>query len=604
MEYTGKQQFMVTNQKKDTQIKNQLNTESTIILNRKKIKKILKIIEKYHYFSFIIKTDSLDIQVARIIGIYLSVVPNQVLYIPITHHDECSVKKNDINHNLKRVKALFENQHQLKISYDIKKNYHLLKKYNIKLSGNQFDTMIASYMLDDKYKKNKTIEDLANIWIEKNEKKVNKKKIIDQESDINLKLYTEISILLNKEKKIKEILENIEIPLINVIANIEENGVLIDSHKLKKQSKKINLQLFQLREEAHRLIGLSFNLLSSKQLKEILLLITENKINIVGNNNQSNIQKTDVLLNIVKNYRSLYKLKSTYIDQLPKKINKMTGRIHTCYHQANTTTGRLSSTNPNLQNIPSKTEEGNDIRKAFVASENCFIVSADYSQIELRILTHLSQDKEMIKLFSNNSDIHKITASEIFNIPITEITDIQRQHAKVINFSLIYGMGSFGLSKQLQINISTAKQYIAIYFKRYKGIYEYKKYIYQSALKKGYVSTLNGRKIYIPNINSKNFLIRKSAERQAINAPIQGTASDIIKLAMINIYNFLQKKHHIDAKMIMQVHDELVFEIKKEKINSIYKEIRNIMEYSTTLDIPILVHIKIGNNWKENIKNI
>lgn len=594
---------MVTNQKTNTQIKNKLNTESTVISNKKKIKQVFKIIEKYHYFSFIIKTDSLDMQIARIIGIYLSVVPNQVLYIPIKNHDKYSINKNDVNYNLKKIKTLFENQYQLKIGYDVKKNYHILKKYNIKLSGDQFDTMIASYMLNNTCKKNKTIEDLANIWIRKNEKKIDIKNFTNQESDINLKLYTAISIRLNKEKKIKEILENIEMPLISVIANIEENGVLIDSHKLKKQSKKIDLQLLKLRKDAYQLIGSSFNLLSSKKLKEILLLIKKNK-NIISDENQLNVQKTDILLNIVKNYRSLYKLKSTYIDPLPKKINKITGRIHTCYHQVNTITGRLSSTNPNLQNIPSKTKEGNDIRKAFVASENCCIVSADYSQIELRILTHLSQDKEMIKLFSNNSDIHKITASEIFNTPITEVTERQRQHAKVINFSLIYGMGSFGLSKQLQINMSTAKQYIAMYFKRYKGIYEYKKYIYQSALKKGYVSTLNGRKIYIPNITEKNFLIRKTAERQAINAPIQGTASDIIKLAMIKIYNFFKKKHHIDAKMIMQVHDELVFEIKKEKINSIYKEIRNIMEYSTKLDIPILVRIKIGNNWKENIKYI
>ncbi|HXK00436.1 MAG TPA: DNA polymerase [Buchnera sp. (in: enterobacteria)] len=597
---------MATNHKIEKKIKNKLDTEYTIVSNKKKIEKMLQIIEQYHYFSFTIKTDSLDIQVARITSISLSVMPNQVFYIPIINHDEYFFKKNDVNNNFKKIKNLFENLHQLKIGYNIKKNYQILKKYNIKLSGNQFDTMIASYMLNNTYKKNEKIEDLENLWINKNEKNIDIKIINNRESDINLKLYITMSIILNEEKKTKEILENIEMPLIKVIANIEENGILIDSDILKKQSKKINCQLLKLKEDAYRLIGFSFNILSSKKLKEILLLIEENKNkkNIIIHDDQSHIQKKDVLLNIVKNYRSLYKLKSTYVDTLPKKINKITGRIHTCYNQANTITGRLSSTNPNLQNIPSKTQEGNNIRQAFIASENCYIVSADYSQIELRILAHLSQDKSMIKLFSDNADIHKITASEIFNIPITEVTNVQRQHAKVINFSLIYGMESFGLSKKLKINIPTAKKYISVYFKRYKGVYEYKKYICQSALKTGYVSTLNGRKIYIPNITSKNFFTRKSAERLSINAPIQGTASDIIKLAMIKIYNFLQQKHHIDAKMIMQVHDELVFEIKKEKINSIYKGIRNIMEYSTKLDIPILVHIKIGNNWKENIQYI
>ncbi|CAL4323946.1 DNA polymerase [Buchnera aphidicola] len=578
------------------------NIEYILILKKEKFEKMLKKIEKFNFFSFIIQTKLFNINHAYITGFSFSITINQIFYIPIINNDFFSLKIHDQYDILVQLKILFENKNILKIGYNIKKNYHFFKKYNITLSGNKFDTMIASHMLKNIYKNKEILEDLEKTWIEKNEINKNNidiKKYIDLKSHINLKLYEEILVYLEKEKKIKKILENIEIPLIEIIANIERNGVLINIKKLKKQSKEINIKLSNLQQDAYQLTGLSFNILSSTQSRKMLLQIKENKNNI-----KSNIQKKDILLNIIKNYRSLYKLKSTYLDQLPKKINKKTGKIHTCYYQTNTLTGRLSSKNPNLQNIPSKTKEGYNIRKAFIAKQNFFIVSADYSQIELRILAHLSQDKKLIKIFLNNYDLHKITASEIFNVPIANITNEQRQLAKIINFSLIYGISPFSLSNRLKINILQAKEYIKTYFQRYKDVRKYLQNTYQFALEKGYVLTFYGRKIFIPNINSKNFLIRKSAERTAINAPIQGTVSDIIKLAMIKIYNCFKKKYHLDAKMIMQVHDELVFEIKKEKIKNICKDIRHIMEYNTKLDVPICINIKIGNNWNENIKHI
>ncbi|CAL4043590.1 DNA polymerase [Buchnera aphidicola] len=591
---------MVTNTVITKYTENIKNIEYNIILKKEQFEKMLKIIEKYNNFSFIIKTNLPDIHTNNITGFSFSVIINQVFYIPIIDKNILSLKIKDKNNILKKIKNLFENHNQLKIGHNIKNNYHLLKKYNIKLSGNTFDTMIASYVLNNTHKNHIKIEELENLWIQNNKKKnTNREKNIGQESEINLKIYIVMLLYLNKEEKIKKIIENIEIPLVKIIANIEENGILINIKQLKEQSKKITTQLVKLKHDAYQLTGTSFNILSSQQLKKNLLIIKNRKNSVT-----SNIKKNDMLLNIVKNYRSLYKLKSTYIDPLPKRINKITGRIHTCYYQTNTLTGRLSSKNPNVQNIPSKTKEGKEIRKAFISEKNYFIVSADYSQIELRILAYVSKDKELIKAFSNDSDIYKITASEIFNIPIINVTDEQRQHAKVINFSLIYGMGPFGLSNKLNINILTAKEYIKTYFKRYRGIKKYIKHTYQFALKKGYVLTLYGRKIHIPHITSKNFLIRQSAERTAVNAAIQGTSSDIIKLAMVKIYNFFKTQHHLNAKIIMQVHDELVFEIKKEKINSICKEIRNIMESNTILDTPIPVRIKIGHNWQDTIKTI
>ncbi|MCW5196722.1 hypothetical protein LDP10_02065 [Buchnera aphidicola (Pemphigus obesinymphae)] len=576
--------------------------EYIIILTKEKFEKMLKKIEKFNSFSFIIQTKSFNTNNTYITGFSFSTTINQIFYIPIINNDFFSLKINDQYDILIQIKILFESKNILKIGYNIKKNYHFFKKYDITLSGRKFDTMIASYMLKNIYKNKEILEYLEKKWIEENKinkKNIDIKKCVDLKSHINLKLYEEILVHLEKEKKIKKILENIEIPLIEIIANIERNGVLINMKKLKDQSKEIDIKLSNLQKNAYQLTGLSFNILSTTQLKKILLQIKENK-----NDVKYNVQKKDILLKIIKNYRSLYKLKSTYLDPLPKKINKITGKIHTCYYQTNTLTGRLSSKDPNLQNIPSKTKEGYNIRKAFIAKKNFFIVSADYSQIELRILAHLSQDKELIKIYHNNSDLHKITASEIFNVPIVDITETQRQNAKIINFSLMYGISPFSLSNRLKINILQAKEYIKKYFQRYKDVRKYMQSTYQFALKKGYVLTFHGRKIYIPNINSKNFLIRKSAERTSINAPIQGTASDIIKLAMIKIYNCFKKKYHSDAKMIMQVHDELVFEVQKEKIENVCEDIRLIMEYNTKLDVPICINVKIGNNWKENIKHI
>jgi DNA polymerase-1 len=426
-----------------------------------------------------------------------------------------------------------------------------------------------------------------------------------EDADITLQLNQFFNPAIENDAPLKFIYESIEMPTAEVLLKIERNGVLIDDKKLNEQSHEIGKKILLLEEEAYQLAGQPFNLASPKQLQDILF----NKLGIKSlKKTPSGAPSTDedVLQELALDYplpklllehRSLSKLKSTYTDKLPKMINLNTGRIHTSYNQAVAITGRLASSDPNLQNIPIRTLEGRKIREAFIANKGSSILSADYSQIELRIMAHLSQDKRLLDAFKNNEDIHKSTAAEIFGCELNSVSNEQRRYAKVINFGLIYGMSVFGLSKSLGIERSAAANYIETYFARYPGVKKYMENAKLFAKDKGYVETLFGRRLWIPEINGSNGIRRAAAERAAINAPMQGTAADLIKLAMIAVDQWLSQNAHLKTKMIMQVHDELVFEVPQNEIEILQKELPRLMEGVAKLDIPLIVDIGVGLNW-------
>lgn len=622
-DYLNKNNWFLSNSLKCKEDKNKLISQykNKIIVDKVIFLNWINKIKDKNIFAFFIETDTTIIQHANILSITLSINEKETIHLPFNKKE--TKTKNSINYVniLFFLKPLLEDKLKIKIVQDLKFNIKLLNKYNIKLLGTSFDIVLEKYILKSylyKHNINILIHDFQN---HKTNNKENKTKNLNKETSekkyissikksINIfKLHFKMFKILNKEKQTKYILENIDIPLTKVILNIEQNGVLIDKNKLKIYSKKIFQKLIHLEKEAHKIAGEFFNLSSNKQSQKILFeklgLDTFKK---TKNGNYSTNEKVLLFLSkksslplIILNYRSLNKLQSTYINKLLKMQNINTGRIYTSYDQTSTSTGRLSSANPNLQNIPIRTKEGRNIRKAFIAPEGYSIVSADYSQIELRILAHLSKDQILLNAFKNDQDIHCLTAIDLFNVnDINQITKEQRQIAKTINFSLIYGMSAFGLSEKLQIPIKQSREHIKKYFNHYKGVLQYIIKIRKLALKNGFVETLIGRKLYVPNIFSNNILIRKSAERMSINAPMQGSASDIIKKAMINIYKYI-KKNNIsnDVKMIIQVHDELVFEVKTEKLKEISKNIKKIMESSITLDIPLKVDLGVGKNWKQ-----
>ena len=511
----------------------------------------------------------LDVKDNEIVGISLAIKIGAAIYVPI-----------------RRVKSILENKNISKIGYDIKNSLEILANYDIHLQGIKFDIMLEAYVL------NSTASRHDNILI--------------ANADMILQSHADLWPRIAKEPGLLKVFQEIEMPLIKVLANLEQNGVAIDAEFLNNESEKFGKRISELEEEAYKLAGSIFNLASPKQLREILF--TELKLPILKKTPIGQPSTAEVVLQtlaldyplpkIILEYRTLAKLKSTYTDSLPRQINPATGRVHTSYNQAVTATGRLSSTNPNLQNIPIRTKEGRQIRKAFIAPRGYKIVSADYSQIELRIMAHLSQDKDLLAAFSNGEDIHKATAAEVFAIALDNVTKEQRRSAKAINFGLIYGMSAFGLARQLDISHEAAQNYIDLYFARYPGVKDFMEKTREKARKNGFVETLFGRRLYVPDINASNFQRQSAAERAAINAPMQGTAADIIKLAMINIDNWIQKTN-LDIKMIMQVHDELVFEIAAQDVEFAIENIQKYMTKSVQLSVPIAVHIGIGNNWDE-----
>jgi DNA polymerase-1 len=428
-----------------------------------------------------------------------------------------------------------------------------------------------------------------------------------EDADITLRLHNVLWQKLNENIELVNVFKEIELPLSSVLAKMEQFGVLIDSQKLAQQSQDLAVRILELETKVHELAGEEFNLGSPKQLQEILynkmdLPVLKKTPKGAPSTAEEVLQELAInypLPKLLMEYRGLSKLKNTYTDKLPKMINSRTGRVHTSYHQAITATGRLSSTDPNLQNIPIRTEEGRRVRQAFIAREGYKIVAADYSQIELRIMAHLSGDEGLLKAFANGQDIHKATASEVFDTAVDEVSIEQRRNAKAINFGLIYGMSAFGLSKQLNISRHDAQKFMDLYFERYPSVLTYMENTRQVASEKGYVSTVFGRRLYLPEINATNGMRRKSAERAAINAPMQGTAADIIKKAMLDVDRWIDTLPIDDVRMIMQVHDELVFEIKEHKLSEYQLKIISLMEDAVQLDVPLIVEAGVGENWDE-----
>jgi DNA polymerase-1 len=576
-------------------------------------------------FAFDLETDSLDTLSANIVGVAFAVAPGEAAYLPVAHDYLDAPLQLDRKEVLARLKPLLEDKKLFKVGQNLKYDRGVLNNYGIELQGIKFDTMLESYALNSVVGRH-DMDTLASRWL--NHKTVTFEEIAGkgkkqltfnqialeqaahyaaEDADVTLQLHLKMWPELEKEQGPKEVFENIEMPLVTVISRIERNGVLIDQAILAKHSQELTTRLAELEQKAHELAGEPFNLSSTKQLQTILFEkqgIKPTKKTPGGAPSTSEEVLAELALDyplpkVILEHRGLSKLKSTYTDKLPVMINPLTGRVHTSYHQAVTATGRLSSTDPNLQNIPVRNEEGRRIRQAFIASEGHQILAADYSQIELRIMAHLSQDKGLLSAFSAGEDIHRATAAEVFGMALDKVTGEQRRSAKAINFGLIYGMSAFGLSRQLNIGAGEARKYMDLYFERYPGVLEYMESTRQQAAEKGYVSTLDGRRLYLPDIKASNAMRRKAAERAAINAPMQGTAADIIKKAMIAVDGWLTPQANPDVKMIMQVHDELVFEVKTSEIEAATVKIRELMENSMQLDVPLRVDVGVGHNWDE-----
>lgn len=595
------------------------------ILDEETFAQWLKKLQASDVFAFDLETDALDTISANIIGLSFAVAAGEAAYLPVAHDYLDAPPQLDRNQVLAQLKPLLEDPRVLKVGQNLKFDRGVLKNYDIELAGIKFDTMLESYMLNSVGGKH-DMDSLAQRWLNhktvtfteiagkgKNQLTFNQIALEEaghyaaEDADVTLQLHQKMWPELEQQPGPKNVFETIEMPLVTVISRIERNGVLIDQGILASHSKELTTRLAELEQKAHELAGEPFNLSSTKQLQTILFEkqgIKPTKKTPGGAPSTSEEVLAELALDyplpkVILEHRGLSKLKSTYTDKLPLMINPHSGRVHTSYHQAVTATGRLSSSDPNLQNIPVRNEEGRRIRQAFIAPAGHRIVAADYSQIELRIMAHLSQDKGLLKAFAEGQDIHRATAAEVFSTPLDNVSNEQRRSAKAINFGLIYGMSAFGLSRQLNIGAGEAKKYMDLYFERYPGVLQYMESTRQQASEQGYISTLDGRRLYLPDINSGNAIRRKAAERAAINAPMQGTAADIIKRAMIAVDEWLLAQKTPEVKMIMQVHDELVFEVQENAVESASKKIRELMENSMKLDVPLRVDIGVGDNWDQ-----
>ncbi|MDH3001068.1 DNA polymerase I [Chelonobacter oris] len=568
------------------------------------------------------ETDSLNYMQANLVGISFALQNGEAAYLPLQHRYLDAPEQLDLSAALAKLKPILENPQIKKIGQNIKYDETIFFRHGIELQGVVYDTMLESYILDSTGRHN--MDDLAKRYLGHNtitfEELAGKGKnqlTFDQipieqaaeyaaeDADITMKLHQTLWKKVQTEPTLVELFEKLEMPLVSVLSRIERNGVLLDSDLLFQQSSEIANRLIQLEQQAHELAGEPFNLASTKQLQEILfgklgLPVIKKTPKGAPSTNEEVLEELAYehdLPKILVEHRGLSKLKSTYTDKLPLMVDKDSGRVHTSYHQAVTITGRLSSSDPNLQNIPIRTEEGRRIRKAFVAAKGNKIIAADYSQIELRIMAHLSNDSGLGKAFAEGKDIHRATAAEIFGVSLDDVTSEQRRSAKAINFGLIYGMSAFGLARQLGIARGQAQQYIDLYFQRYPGVQTFMSDIQQKAREQGYVETLFKRRLYLPEIKSTNAMRRKGAERVAINAPMQGTAADIIKRAMLAIDDEIRNSDEI--KMIMQVHDELVFEVRSDKVEHYAARIKTLMEQAAELAVPLIAEVGVGENWDE-----
>jgi DNA polymerase-1 len=568
------------------------------------------------------ETTSLDPLQARIVGMSFAVEAGAAAYLPLAHDYAGAPAQLDFAATLQRVKPLLENPAILKVGQNLKYDAHVLANHGIALNGIAHDTLLQSYVLESHRTHN--MDDLAmrhlgltTITFEqvagKGAKQVGFNQVaIEQASeyaaedaDITLQLHQNLHPQIARDEKLTYIYRDLEMPVMNILFNIERNGVLLDSAMLQAQSHELGLKLLDLEQQAHALAGQPFNLGSPKQLQEILfgkLGIKPLKKTPSGapSTDEDVLQELALdhpLPKVLLEYRGLAKLKSTYTDKLPRMVDAQTGRVHTSYSQAVAITGRLASSDPNLQNIPVRTAEGRRIREAFIAPPGSVIVSADYSQIELRIMAHLSQDAGLLTAFAAGEDIHRATASEIFGCERAEVSSEQRRYAKVINFGLIYGMSAFGLASQMGVDRSAAQSYIDRYFSRYPGVARYMQETRTAAHAQGYVETLFGRRLWVPEINSPNGMRRQAAERAAINAPMQGTAADLIKLAMIAVDGWLTAQK-MATRMVMQVHDELVLEVPEAELPLIREHLPRLMGGVAALDVPLLVEVGVGTNWE------
>lgn len=606
------------------EVAKEIDTEYETIFEQDHFEQWLEKLEQADLFAFDTETSSLNYTNAEIIGVSFAVEAGKAAYLPLAHDYPDAPEQLDRRITLDALKPILENPDKAKLGQNLKYDSNVLANYGIKISGIKHDTMLESYVFNSTATKH-NMDDLAKKYLGvetvhyediagKGAKQISFSEIpLDQASpyaaedaDITLRLHQTLSEKLAAQPSLQKLYQEIEIPLVPVLSRIEQNGVLIDSAMLNQQSLELSSHIISIEQHAHDLAGKVFNLGSPKQIQEILY--EEQELPVLKKTPKGQPSTAESVLQelaadyplpkLILEFRSMSKLKSTYTDKLPQQVNDKTGRVHTSYHQAVAATGRLSSSDPNLQNIPIRSAEGRKIRQAFIAPAGKKLIAADYSQIELRIMAHLSADEGLLTAFSNGVDIHSATAAEVFDVPIEQITTDLRRSAKAINFGLIYGMSAFGLAQQLGLSRSQAQSYIDLYFSRYPGVKNYMDNIRELAKQQGYVETLFGRRLYLPEIKSRNAARRQYAERTAINAPMQGTAADIIKIAMINTDKWLQQTSP-EIKLIMQVHDELVLEVPESQIDESINAIREIMTSSATLDVPLIVDIGIGNNWDE-----
>ena len=594
------------------------------VTSEKDLKYWIKRLEKAELFAFDTETTSLDYMQAEIVGVSFSDIKGQAAYVPLAHDYMDAPSQLDRDKVLKQLKPLLEDASKKKVGQNLKYDMNVLENYDIHLQGIEHDTMLESYVLNStssrhdmdtlalKHLNVQTIhfEDVAG----KGAKQLTFNEVAvevaapyaAEDADITLRLHENLWPQLKNIEALEKVYIDLEVPLVSVLSSIERNGVLIDTDMLEKQSKQLAIRILELEQQAHELAGEVFNLGSPKQLQQILF--EKQGLPVVSKTPKGQPSTAESVLQelahkyelpkTILEYRSLSKLKSTYTDKLPEMIAPSTGRVHTSYHQAVAATGRLSSSDPNLQNIPIRSEEGRRIRRAFIAPKGYKMVAADYSQVELRIMAHLSSDESLLRAFTEGADIHSATAAEVFGVSLDEVTKDQRRSAKAINFGLIYGMSAFGLAKQLDVGRAEAQTYIDLYFSRYPGVKQFMDNIRDSARDKGYVETVFGRRLYLPDINARNGQRRQYAERTAINAPMQGTAADIIKRAMIDIDQELQTGNY-DARMIMQVHDELVFEVAESQLDKVSEMVKQKMNQAADLKVPLVVDVGVGDNWEE-----
>src|SRR6266404_5962764 len=574
--------------------------------------------------SFDTETDSLDYLRARIVGVSFAVSAGEAAYVPLSHDYPGAPAQLDTGSVLAALKPLLEDEAKPKLGHHLKFDCHILANYGIALAGHRYDSMLESYVLNsvvvghdmdstvEKYLGIKTIpyEDVCGKGAKQipfNQVEIDRAAMYAAEdSDVTLQLHQALWPRLEALPRLKNLYESIEQPLVPVLYRMERAGVLVDRELLRKQSTELAGRMLELQTQAHLEAGGAFNVDSPKQLQEILfgkLGIPVIRKTPTGQPSTAEDVLEELAISyplprLILEYRGVAKLKSTYTDKLPEQINQRTGRIHTSYHQAVAATGRLSSTDPNLQNIPIRTQEGRRIRQAFVAPPGHSLVAADYSQIELRIMAHLSGDASLLRAFAEDRDVHQATAAEVFSTPLGEVSADQRRSAKAINFGLMYGMSAFGLARQLGIGRGDAQKYMDLYFERYPGVKRYMEETRRQARETGFVETVFGRRLYLPEIQSRNQALRQYAERSAINAPMQGTAADIIKRAMIEVDAWLQSSR-MPAELIMQVHDELILEVADEAVEAIVEPLRAHMARAATLAVPLKVDVGVGRNWDE-----